>query len=81
MRSVCTPSRVSSVMDMGFANQALAVEFIGENRGKLAKKVYGVPGEIDREIAPPSSWPPWGVKIDTRAPLQKKYLSSWEVGT
>jgi len=40
-------------MDMGFANQALAVEFIGENRGKLAKKVYGVPGEIDREIAPP----------------------------
>jgi adenosylhomocysteinase len=80
MRSVCTPSRVSSVIDRSFANQALAVEFIVKNRGKLAKKVYGVPPEIDREIAR-LKLASMGVKIDTLTPLQKKYLSSWEMGT
>jgi len=70
----------SSVMDMSFANQALAAEFIIKNRGKLGKKVYGVPPEIDREIAR-LKLDSMGVKIDTLTALQKKYLNSWEMGT
>jgi adenosylhomocysteinase len=70
----------SSVMDMSFANQAMAVEFIVKSRGKLAKKVYGVPPEIDQEIAR-LKLASMGVQIDTLTPLQKKYLSSWEMGT
>jgi adenosylhomocysteinase len=70
----------SSVMDMSFANQAMAVEFIVKSRGKLAKKVYGVPPEIDQEIAR-LKLASMGVKIDTLTPLQKKYLNSWEMGT
>jgi adenosylhomocysteinase len=70
----------SSVMDMSFANQALAAEFLTRNRGKLAKKVYGVPAEIDREIAR-LKLESMGIKIDTLTARQKKYLSSWEMGT
>jgi adenosylhomocysteinase len=70
----------SSVMDMSFANQAMAVEFIVKSRGKLAKKVYGVPPEIDQEIAR-LKLASMGVKIDNLTPLQKKYLNSWEMGT
>jgi len=70
----------SSVMDMSFANQALAAEFMVKNRGKLGKKVHGVPADIDREIAR-LKLNSMGVKIDTLTPLQKKYLSSWEMGT
>jgi len=70
----------SSVMDMSFANQALAAEYLTRNRGKLRKKVYGVPAEIDREIAR-LKLESMGIKIDTLTPRQKKYLSSWEMGT
>ncbi len=70
----------SSVMDMSFANQALAAEYLARNRGKLQKKVYGVPAEIDREIAR-LKLESMGIKIDTLTPLQKKYLRSWEMGT
>jgi adenosylhomocysteinase len=70
----------SSVMDMSFANQALAAEYLARNRGKLEKKVYGVPVEIDREIAR-LKLKSMGIKIDTLTPLQKKYLSSWDMGT
>ncbi len=70
----------SSVMDMSFANQALAAEFLVKNRGKLGKKVYGVPAEIDEEIAR-LKLDSMGIKIDALTPLQKKYLSSWEMGT
>ena len=70
----------SSVMDMSFANQSLAVEFIVKNQGKLGKKVHGVPADIDREIAR-LKLASMGVKIDTLTALQKKYLSSWEMGT
>jgi len=65
---------------MSFANQAMAAEFIVKSRGKLAKKVYGVPPEIDQEIAR-LKLASMGVKIDTLTPLQKKYLNSWEMGT
>jgi adenosylhomocysteinase len=70
----------SSVMDMSFANQALAAEFMVKNKGKLGKKVHGVPADIDQEIAR-LKLNSMGVKIDTLTPLQKKYLSSWEMGT
>ena len=70
----------SSVMAMSFANQARAAEFIVKSRGKLAKKVYGVPPEIDQEIAR-LKLASMGIKIDTLTPLQKKYLNSWEMGT
>src|SRR4030095_1604113 len=41
----------SAVMDMSFANQALASEFLLRNKGKLEPKVYALPEEVDREIA------------------------------
>jgi len=70
----------SSVMDMSFANQALAAEFMVQNKGRLGRKVHGVPANIDQEIAR-LKLASMGVKIDTLTPLQKKYLSSWEMGT
>lgn len=70
----------SSVMDMSFANQALAAEFLIKNRRRLGRKVYGVPAEIDREIAR-LKLASMGVEIDALTPLQKKYLTSWEMGT
>jgi len=70
----------SSVMDMSFANQALAAEYLAKNAKKLEKKVYRVPMEIDKEIAR-LKLKAMGVAIDTLTPEQVKYLSSWEMGT
>ena len=67
-------------MDMSFANQALAVEYLATNGKKLLKKVYPVPEEIDQKIAQ-LKLEAMGVKIDKLTPEQKKYLSSWELGT
>jgi len=70
----------ASVMDMSFANQALSVEYMVKNADKLEKKVYSVPGEIDREIAR-LKLAAMGVQIDKLTPAQEKYLNSWEEGT
>lgn len=70
----------ASVMDMSFANQALAAEYMVKNADKLEKKVYSVPGEIDREIAR-LKLEGMGVLIDTLTPEQVAYLNSWEEGT
>jgi adenosylhomocysteinase len=70
----------SSVMDMSFANQALSAEYMAGEHGKLKKRVYPVPLEIDEEIAR-LKLESMGVKIDTLTPEQEKYLSSWEMGT
>jgi adenosylhomocysteinase len=70
----------SSVMDMSFANQALAAEFLVKADGTLEKKVYKVPPDIDQEIAR-LKLESMGIKIDTLTETQKKYLSSWEMGT
>ena len=67
-------------MDMSFANQALAVEFFVQNKGKLVVKVYTISPEMDREIAR-LKLVALGVKFDTLTPEQKRYLSSWEEGT
>jgi adenosylhomocysteinase len=69
-----------SVMDMSFANQALCAEYMVKKAKTLEKKVYGVPEEIDREIAR-LKLASMGIKIDTLTAEQKKYLASWEMGT
>jgi len=70
----------SSVMDMSFANQALSAEYMAKEYRNLQKKVYPVPGYIDREIAR-LKLQSMNVEIDTLTPEQEKYLSSWEMGT
>jgi adenosylhomocysteinase len=70
----------SAVMDMSFANQSLAVEFIAKNHNRFEKKVYPVPEEIDREIAR-LKLAAMGVEIDTLTPEQEKYLASYDLGT
>jgi len=70
----------ASVMDMSFANQALAAEYIAKNFKKLEKRVYSVPENIDRGIAK-LKLKAIGIKIDTLTEEQEKYLSSWEIGT
>lgn len=70
----------ASVMDMSFANQALACEYIAKNYKKLSKHVYKVPEFIDRNIAK-LKLESLGVKIDSLTAEQKKYLESWELGT
>ncbi|MFL5406262.1 MAG: adenosylhomocysteinase [Myxococcales bacterium] len=70
----------SSVMDMSFANQALAAEHMAKNGKTLENKVYAVPLTIDREIAR-LKLRSMGVRIDKLTPEQEKYLASWEEGT
>jgi adenosylhomocysteinase len=69
----------SEVMDMSFANQALSSEFIAKS-AKLQTKVYCVPKEIDEKVAD-LKLKSMGVKIDELTAEQKKYLSTWEMGT
>ncbi len=70
----------ASVMDMSFANQALAAEYMIKNADKLEAKVYSVPAEIDAEIAR-IKLEAMGVKIDVLSDEQLKYLNSWQEGT
>jgi len=70
----------ASVMDMSFANQALAAEHVVRHATTLAKDVHRIPGELDREIAR-LKLQAMGVAIDTLTPAQKKYLASWDLGT
>jgi adenosylhomocysteinase len=70
----------ASVMDMSFANQALAAEFMVKNHSLLEPKVYVVPEEIDREIARVKLMT-MNAAIDTPTPEQVRYMSSWEEGT
>jgi len=70
----------SAVMDMSFANQALAAEFISKNHQKFQKQVYPVPEEIDREIAR-MKLAAMETEIDTLTPEQEKYLASYDLGT
>jgi len=68
------------VMDMSFANQALAVLHLVRHAAKLAKAVYSVPKEIDAEIAR-LKLATMGIRIDKLTPEQKKYLAEWQEGT
>jgi adenosylhomocysteinase len=67
------------VMDMSFANQAFAVEYI-LNQPNLQNEVYCLPLELDQEIAS-LKLSSMGIKIDKLTPEQRRYLSSWRMGT
>ncbi len=68
------------VMDMSFANQALAAEHMIKNADSMEKDVYMVPEKIDNRIAA-LKLKSMGIKIDRLTDEQKKYLASWEMGT
>ena len=71
----------ASVMDMSFANQALAAEYLLSEEGRaLSRNVHQVPAEIDREIAR-LKLDGMGVEVDALTEDQEHYLSSWEMGT
>ncbi|MFH2144739.1 MAG: adenosylhomocysteinase [Candidatus Omnitrophota bacterium] len=70
----------AQVMDMSFANQALGAEYIKLNSDKLENKVYPIPEQMDKNIAK-LKLIGMDIKIDRLTAQQKKYLSSWEMGT
>lgn len=70
----------AEVMDMSFANQALAAEWIVKNKGKLKNKVYVLPQKLDVNIAR-LKLKAMGIQMDTLTGGQRKYLSSWQEGT
>jgi adenosylhomocysteinase len=76
----CAEGHPANVMDMSFANQALAAEYMVANCKDMAPGVYDVPEDIDNGIAK-LKLETLGVKIDTLTPEQAKYLSSWDEGT
>lgn len=68
----------ASVMDMSFANQALGIEFLVKNKGKLENKLYTLPHEVDVKIAE-LKLKSMGIEIDTLTPEQEEYLHSWKI--
>jgi adenosylhomocysteinase len=70
----------AEVMDMSFANQALAAEWALKQGSSLEPAVYDVPADIDKEIAR-LKLETMGVDIDRLTPAQEEYLNSWTVGT
>jgi len=70
----------AAVMDMSFANQALAVEWMIKNHATLENRVYPVPTEIDKEVAR-LKLRAMDVEIDTLTEEQDRYLHSWQQGT
>jgi adenosylhomocysteinase len=70
----------ASVMDMSFANQVLAAEYLVKNHATLEPRVHAVPDDIDREIAR-LKLAAMDVAIDVLTPEQARYMTSWEEGT
>jgi adenosylhomocysteinase len=70
----------SAVMDMSFANQALACEYLVKNKGKLEPGLHSIPVEIDREIAR-LKLVAMGIQLDTLTDDQVQYINSWMSGT
>ena len=70
----------SAVMDMSFANQALACEYLVKNQGQLAADIYTIPEELDKEIAR-LKLAAMGIRVDTLTPDQVEYINSWTMGT
>ena len=67
----------AEIMDMSFAVQALALEWLVRNRDHLEKKVYNVPDSIDDEIGR-VKLAAMGLAIDTLTPEQTAYLNGWK---
>jgi len=76
----CAEGHPPQVMDMSFSNQALSCVYLWKNQGRLKKKVYKVPLEIDQEVARLKLLS-MGIRIDSLTPEQEKYLRSWTLGT
>jgi len=70
----------AAVMDMSFANQAMAAAYLAQNYASLEKKVYSVPDEIDQEVAQ-LKLRAMKIAIDTPTAEQRKYMASWSEGT
>lgn len=70
----------SAVMDMSFANQALACEYLVKNKGKLEAGIHSIPVEVDKEIAR-LKLQAMGINIDTLTASQIEYMNSWTSGT
>jgi len=70
----------AAVMDMSFAGQAKAAEYIVKNHRKLKRQVYALPEEVDRQIAM-LKLEAMRIEIDELTEEQKRYLSSWQIGT
>jgi len=70
----------SAVMDMSFANQALGVEYLVKNKGKLTPGIYNIPQDIDQEIAR-LKLQAMGISLDTLTDDQIQYINSWTSGT
>lgn len=68
----------ASVMDMSFANQALGMEYIVKNNGKLENKLYTLPESVDKSIAE-LKLKSMGISIDVLTPEQEEYLNSWKL--
>jgi len=77
---VAAEGHPACVMDMSFATQALTTEFCARERGKLEAQVYDVPQSVEDRVAK-LKLRSMGITIDRLTPEQKKYLSSWEMGT
>ena len=77
---VCAEGHPASVMDMSFANQALGIEFLLKNKGRLENKLYVLPESYDYEIAS-LKLQSMGIEIDTLTEEQETYLNSWKTGT
>jgi len=67
-------------MDMSFANQALAAEYMVKNHDSLQNNVYKVPEDVDNEIAR-LKLEAMGIRIDTLTEDQIRYLNQWQEGT
>ena len=70
----------SAVMDMSFANQALAVEYLVKNKGKLEPGLHSIPKDVDQEIAR-LKLQAMGIAIDSLTAEQTEYINSWTSGT
>jgi adenosylhomocysteinase len=70
----------SAVMDMSFANQAMACEYLVKNKGKLVPGLHSIPTELDQEIAR-LKLAAMGINMDTLTSAQLEYINSWTSGT
>lgn len=76
----CAEGHPASVMDMSFANQALALEYLVKNKGVLKAGVHTLPESVDNEIAK-LKLNSLGVTIDKLTAEMTEYMSSWKSGT
>ncbi len=70
----------SAVMDMSFANQAMACEYLVKNKGTLEPGLHSIPEAVDKEIAR-LKLVAMGIEVDSLTPEQEIYINSWTVGT